>query len=128
MDKYRPCPSKIAMFTSDSQHPPRSKHAVYLGGICPTQSQVDILVSDDSLAFCPTMYNSFYLGRDQSQIRIKSEVGTVKHVEALQFFSFYWRRFRRSPLPRTACVRACVRARARACVRVRVCVCAFKTL
>ena len=28
----------------------------------------------------------FYLGRDQSQIRIKSEVGTVKHVEALQFF------------------------------------------
>ena len=55
-------------------------------GICPTPSQVDILVLDDSLAFCPTMYNSFYLGRDQSQIRIKSEVGTVKHVEALQFF------------------------------------------
>ena len=33
MDKYRPCPSIIAMFTSDSQHPPRSKHAVYLGVI-----------------------------------------------------------------------------------------------
>ena len=32
------------------------------------------------------MYNNFYLGRDQSQIRIKSEVDTVKHVEALQFF------------------------------------------
>ena len=32
MDKYRPCPSIIAMFTSDSQHPPRSIHAVYLGG------------------------------------------------------------------------------------------------
>ena len=31
MDKYRPCPSIIAMFTSDSQHPPRSTHAVYLG-------------------------------------------------------------------------------------------------
>ena len=31
MDKYRPCPSIIAIFTSDSQHPPRSKHAVYLG-------------------------------------------------------------------------------------------------
>ena len=31
MDKYRQCPSIIAMFTSDSQHPPRSKHAVYLG-------------------------------------------------------------------------------------------------
>ena len=26
------------------------------------------------------------MGRDQSQIRINSEVGTVKHVEALQFF------------------------------------------
>ena len=33
MDKYRPCPSTIAMFTSDSQHPPRSKHAVYLGDL-----------------------------------------------------------------------------------------------
>ena len=31
MDKYRPCPSIIALFTSDSQHPPRSRHAVYLG-------------------------------------------------------------------------------------------------
>ena len=31
MDKYRPCPTIIAMFTSDSQHPPRSRHAVYLG-------------------------------------------------------------------------------------------------
>ena len=31
-------------------------------------------MSDDSLAFCPTMYN-----------RVKSEVSTVKHVEALQF-------------------------------------------
>ena len=31
MDKYSPYPSIIAMFTSDSQHPPRSKHAVYLG-------------------------------------------------------------------------------------------------
>ena len=29
---------------------------------------------------------SCYLGRDQSQTRIKNEVGTVKHVEALQFF------------------------------------------
>ena len=38
-------------------------------------------MSDDSNAFCPT----FYLGKDQSQIRIKSEAGTVKHVEALQF-------------------------------------------
>ena len=33
MDKYRPYPSIIAMFTSDSQHPPRSRHAVYLGDV-----------------------------------------------------------------------------------------------
>ena len=26
------------------------------------------------------------MGRDQSQIRIKSEISTVKHVEALKFF------------------------------------------
>ena len=45
-------------------------------GICPTPSQVDILVSDDSLAFCPTMFYRV----DQSQIRIRSEVGTVNHV------------------------------------------------
>ena len=31
---------------------------------------------------------SFYLCRDQSQIRIKSEAGIVKHVEALQVFFF----------------------------------------
>ena len=31
MDKYRPYPSMISMFTSDSQHPPRSRHAVHLG-------------------------------------------------------------------------------------------------
>ena len=33
MDKYRPCPAIIAMFTSDSQHPPKSRHAVYLGDV-----------------------------------------------------------------------------------------------
>ena len=38
------------------------------------------------LLFAQLSKRSFYLGRDQSQIRIKSEVGTVKHVEALQFF------------------------------------------
>ena len=30
-DKYRPYPSMISMFTSDSQHPPNSRHAVHLG-------------------------------------------------------------------------------------------------
>ena len=38
------------------------------------------------LLFVQLCITEFYLGRDQSQIRIKSEVGTVKHVEALQFF------------------------------------------
>ena len=33
MDKYRPCLSMISMFTSDSQHPPRSRHAVHLGAL-----------------------------------------------------------------------------------------------
>ena len=33
MDKYRPYPSMISMFTSDSQHPPRSRHAVHPGSI-----------------------------------------------------------------------------------------------
>ena len=55
------------------------------------------------------------MGRDQSQIRIKSEVGTVKHVEALQFFfftgaDFVDRRFKclkTWPLP-CVCVCACV--------------------
>ena len=31
MDKYRPYPSMISMFTSYSQHPPRSRHGVHLG-------------------------------------------------------------------------------------------------
>ena len=30
-DKYRPYPSMISLFTSDSQHPPKSRHAVHLG-------------------------------------------------------------------------------------------------
>ena len=69
-------------------HPPMSKSRANVllifqcPGICPPPSQVDILVSDDSLAFCPTMYNRVFTW----VIRIKSEVGTVKHVEALQFF------------------------------------------
>ena len=43
---------------------------------------MDLLASDDSHAFCPTMYNRVFTW----VIRIKSEVGTVKHVEALKFF------------------------------------------
>ena len=46
-------------------------------GICLTPSQVDILVSDDSLAFCPTMYNRVFTW---VETRAKSEF-RVKHVE-----------------------------------------------
>ena len=45
--------------------------------ICLTPSQVDILVSDDSLAFCPTMYNRVFTW---VETRAKSEF-RVKHVE-----------------------------------------------
>ena len=31
MNKYNPYPSMISMFTTDSQHPPKSRHAVHLG-------------------------------------------------------------------------------------------------
>ena len=61
-------------------------------GICPTPTQVDILVLDDSPAFSPTMYNSFYLGRDQSHIRIKSGVGPLNMLELSRNF-FNWRSF-----------------------------------
>ena len=76
-------------------HPPvrKSRANVLLifecPGICPTPSQVDIFVSDDSLAFCPTMY--IYLGRDHSQMRL-----VPLNMLKLSSFSFYWRRFRRS--------------------------------
>ena len=54
-------------------------------GICSTPSQGDMLLSEYNPAFSPAIYNNFfYLGRDQSNIRIKSEFGTVKHVEAFQ--------------------------------------------
>ena len=39
-------------------------------------------MSDDSVAFCPTMYNRVFTW---VETRAKS-VGTAKHVEALQFF------------------------------------------
>ena len=32
-DKYNPYPSMISMFTSDSQHPPKFRHAVHLGDV-----------------------------------------------------------------------------------------------
>ena len=60
MDKYRPCPSIIAMFTSDSQHPPRSKHAVYLGDVVNTMG---IILDNDNLAQkCPYLHLWGYHG------------------------------------------------------------------
>ena len=77
-------------------------------------------MSDDSHAFCPSQLciTEFLFGY-QSQIRIKSEVGTVKHVEALRFFLFTGKDFVDRPLNVKnlvfvpycgvrACVRACV--------------------
>ena len=66
-------------------------------------------MSDDSLAFCPTMYNRDFTwveARGKSELR----VGLVPlNMLKLSSFSFYWRRFRRSsflmlktwPLPLT---------------------------
>ena len=87
---------------------------------------MDILASDDSHAFCPSqLCITEFLLWYQSQIRIKSEVGTVKHVEALQFFfllakisSIVFQMLKIWLLSRTVvCVRACM------CACMRVCVC-----
>ena len=67
------------------------------------------------LLFAQLCLTEFLLGgRDQSKIRIKSEVGTVKHVEALKFFFLLARilsivflnvkNLKTWPLPRTLCV------------------------
>ena len=45
-------------------------------GICPTPSQVDILVSDDSPAFSPTMYNRVFTWvetRAISELRVRCQ-------------------------------------------------------
>ena len=104
-----PAPSRSAHVL----HPPMSKSRANVllifpcPGICLTPSQVDILASDSSRAFCPTMYNRVFTW----VIRIKSEVGTVKHVKALKFFfllaqipSIIVLMLKTWPLPRTLCV------------------------
>ena len=84
-------------------HPPVSKSRANVllifqcPGICPTPSQVDILVSDDSLAFCPTMYNRVFTWvetRAKSELRVNL---VPLNMLKLSSFSFYRRRFRRSP-------------------------------
>ena len=57
-------------------HPPMSKSRANVllifqcPGICLTPSQVDILVSDNSLAFCPTMY-PWVETRAKSKLRVR---------------------------------------------------------
>ena len=76
-------------------------------------------MSDDSLAFCPTIYNRVFTWvetRAKSELRVRL---VPLNILILSSFSFYWNRFRRSspwPLSRTRCVRACV------CVFACVCV------
>ena len=61
-------------------HPPMSKSWANVllifqcPGICLTPSQVDTHVSDDSLAFCPTMYNRVFTlveTRAKSEFRVR---------------------------------------------------------
>ena len=60
MDKYRPCPSIFAMFTSDSQHPPRSRHAVYLGDVAVLTSfcAPTCILKDELSVLAKTIMNS----------------------------------------------------------------------
>ena len=59
----------ISMFTSDSQHPPRSKHAVHLGGIKHRFSKP--LMPNNSHNFCfPLLCN--YCHKQTQQIKTKN--------------------------------------------------------
>ena len=65
-------------------------------GICPTPSQVDILLSDGSLAFCPAMYNRVFTWvetRAKSELRVRL---VPLNMLKLSSVSFYWRRFCRT--------------------------------
>ena len=63
----------------------------------PTPSQVDILVSDDSLAFCPTMYyRVFTLVETRAKSKLRVRLAPFKNMLKLSSFSFYRRRFIRS--------------------------------
>ena len=83
-------------------HPPMSKSRgnvlliFQCPGICLTPSQVDILLSDDSLDFCLTMYNRVFTWvetRAKSELRVRL---VPLNMLKLSSFSFNWRRFRRS--------------------------------
>ena len=87
-----------ALFIRNHYHPPRppvSKSGsdvlpiLQCSGTYHTPAQRDILVSDKALFLAQLCITIFYSCRDQSHIRIKSEVGTDKPVEALQCMFFF---------------------------------------
>ena len=83
---------RIPSGSAHALHPPMSKSRADVllifqcPGKCLTLYEWTYLCLMIPLLFAQLCITEFYLGKDQSQIRIKSEVGTVKHVEALQFF------------------------------------------
>ena len=80
MDKYRPCPSIIAMFTSDSQHPPRSRHAVYLGVYGISRSFItftDLQVLNIHVRNTYTILATF---GDISLLQMRISIKRLKHI------------------------------------------------
>ena len=95
-----PCPLWIRTCTTSSYALNRANVLLIFQcpGKCLTPSQVDILVSDDSLAFCPTtcMYNRVFTcveTRAKSELRVRL---VPLNMLRLSSFSFSCRRFRRS--------------------------------
>ena len=89
---WTPCPPPPSG-SAHALHPPVSKSRANVllifqcPGICPTPSQVDILVSDDSLAFCPTMYNRVFTWeetRAKSELRVR-----LVRLNMLKLSSFF---------------------------------------
>ena len=77
-------------------HPPVSKSRANVllifqcPGICPTPSQVDILMSDDFLAFCPTMYNRVFTWvetRAKSELRVRLVPLNMSKLSSFSFFT-----------------------------------------
>ena len=73
MDKYRPYPSMISMFTSDSQHPPRSRHAVHLGAH--SHSSLSPLIANSLSQLGANIFG--YLKGDEPNERHSSENGAI---------------------------------------------------
>ena len=76
-------------------HPTMSKNRANVllvfqcSGICLTPSQVDILVSDDSLAFCPTMYNRvFNCVETRAKLELRVRLVPLNMLKVSRFFFF----------------------------------------